>query len=221
MTQPDLKSDAAVVAIQGDVGKLTAFAQTVAIKTADGYQLAASHLTAIKGLLKKISDAHSRVKAPLLAATRELDKQKNEASQPLEQAELLIKRAMGTYTLEQQRLQREEQARRDAEARKEQEKLQQRAAKAAASGKVEKAAQLEQQAATVVAPVVTIEQPKVAGIVTREVWKFEVTDPALVPREYLSVDEKKIGAVVRGLKGDAKIPGVRIYADTQIAAGAA
>lgn len=97
-------------------------------------------------------------------------------------------------------------------------KLQARAA-ATESKAAEKAEQLEQQAAAVVAPVIQREAPKVAGIKTREVWLFEITDPAAVPREYLMVDESKIRKVVNALKGDTQIGGVRVYADKSLAAG--
>ncbi len=85
----------------------------------------------------------------------------------------------------------------------------------------EKVEAIETRAAAVVAPVVVREAPKVAGVATREVWKFTVTDPALVPREYCVVDEAKIRKVVAALKGDTTIPGVRVYAEKSIAAGAA
>ena len=85
----------------------------------------------------------------------------------------------------------------------------------------EKVEDLQLREAMVVAPVVDREAPKVAGIATREVWRFEVTDPALVPREYLVVDESKIGKVVRALKGDAVIAGVRVYSERQLASSAA
>jgi hypothetical protein len=39
-------------------------------------------------------------------------------------------------------------------------------------------------------------------------------DPALVPREYLCVDDKKIAAVVRAMKGDTRIAGIEVYPDT-------
>ena len=42
-------------------------------------------------------------------------------------------------------------------------------------------------------------------------WKHEVTDPDQVPREYLTVDEKKIRAAVKD--GVRSIPGVNIYED--------
>lgn len=221
MQQPDLKADSVVIAIQPEVGKLTAFAQNLAIKTAQGYQTAADHLKAIKGLLKQIEDARTRVTKPLNEALRQVNSQAKEASAPLATSELQIKRAMNAYADEQDRIRREEQARADEAARKEQEKLQQRATRAASTGKVEKAAELESQACAVVAPVINREPPKVSGITSREVWKFDVTDPSLVPREYLSVDETKIRKVVQALKGDTKIAGVRVYPERSLAAGAA
>ena len=33
----------------------------------------------------------------------------------------------------------------------------------------------------------------------------------LIPREYLCVDEKKVGAIARSSKGTIKIPGIEIY----------
>ena len=80
---------------------------------------------------------------------------------------------------------------------------------------------LATRAATTVAQVVVRDPPKVAGVSTREVWRFEITDAAQIPREYLVVDEARIRTVVQALKGDARIPGVRVYAERQIAAGAA
>ncbi|TET23384.1 MAG: hypothetical protein E3J78_02315 [Candidatus Cloacimonadota bacterium] len=44
---------------------------------------------------------------------------------------------------------------------------------------------------------------------TRKVWKFEITDPTRVPREYMTINEAKIRNVVRS--GIREIPGVRIY----------
>lgn len=96
---------------------------------------------------------------------------------------------------------------------------------ARAEAKVEKAdiraAELEQQAATVVAPIISREPPKVAAIATREVWKFVIEDASKLPREYLVPDEARVRKVVSALKGDANIPGVRVYCEKQIAAGVA
>lgn len=218
---PNLQADAAVVAIEPEKNQLIAFAQSLAIKTAGGYAAAADRLKLVKGLLQKIEEARTRITKPMNEALRQVNAQAKEASAPLIDAEAKIKRAMIAYSEEQERIRREEQRKAEEEARRQREKLEQQAAKALASGKVEKAEQLEQRAATVVAPVIQREAPKVTGVSTREVWKFEVTDPALVPREYLTIDEKKIGAIVRAMKGDTNIPGVRVWADKSLASGAA
>ena len=56
------------------------------------------------------------------------------------------------------------------------------------------------------------------GISSREVWKFEVIDPKLVPADFLIPDEKKIRAYVNYEKGNAKIAGVKIWPDRSISA---
>lgn len=42
-------------------------------------------------------------------------------------------------------------------------------------------------------------------------WKFKVIDSALVPREFLMVDEVKLGQYVRANKEKASVPGVETY----------
>lgn len=126
----------------------------------------------------------------------------------------------------------------DAEAaelrrRAEEEAAAGRAAEAAklaakADSKVERAEAradaLELQAASVVAPVIQREAPKVAGIAKRTVWLFEVTDPAKVNPAFTIPDEKKIRKLVNSLGADAAPllgDGVRVWSEQQIAAGAA
>ena len=63
-----------------------------------------------------------------------------------------------------------------------------------------------------VAPVVVPKSvPKVSGMSIRDNWKFKITNEKLIPREYLKVDEVKIGQVVRALKSATNIPGVEVY----------
>jgi len=66
------------------------------------------------------------------------------------------------------------------------------------------------EAAMTPAPVVP-EAPKTEGLSMRDNWCFEVVDPMIVPRSYLMIDEAKLGKVVRALKGQISIPGVRIF----------
>jgi hypothetical protein len=57
----------------------------------------------------------------------------------------------------------------------------------------------------------------VEGVSKRTVWKFRITDEAAVPREFLLVDEKRIGQIVRAMKGETKIPGIEAYPETVLA----
>lgn len=95
----------------------------------------------------------------------------------------------------------------------------------------ENAAQELQLAEVAPVYVPAIQQPKAAGISTRQNWKADVTDlKALVIAAgdaakhgdttllgYLQANEKAIGQVVRALKAQARIPGVRIYAEDALA----
>jgi hypothetical protein len=125
-------------------------------------------------------------------------------------------------------------AKADAEARE----LRAKAEAEAAAGRAAEAAKLQaraevrveraeakadalQTAATMaVAPVVQSARPKVAGVATREVWTFRVEDETKVPREFLTIDESKLRRYVAAMKGDAKVAGVRIYSERQVAARA-
>lgn len=66
-----------------------------------------------------------------------------------------------------------------------------------------------------VAPVVPEKIEKTAGVRTQTDWKYEIADPEAIPRQFLSPDEKKIGAYVRAFKDEAKIAGVRVYSETR------
>jgi len=65
--------------------------------------------------------------------------------------------------------------------------------------------------------------PKVAGTGKRENWLFRVTNPELIPREYLMPDDPfdaklypKIARVVRAMKSAANIPGIEVYAEASL-----
>lgn len=84
-------------------------------------------------------------------------------------------------------------------------------------------AEAQRQAAAMLppAPVIHAPKPEVKGISTRETWTFEIIDPMLLPREYLVPNEQAIRGVVKALKNATNIPGVRVYAETTIAARSA
>lgn len=93
-----------------------------------------------------------------------------------------------------------------------------------------KADTFEQVAATVVAPVIRREAPKVAGLATRKVWKAEVVDlMALVkavaegkaPLALLMANDKLIGQQARSLGAEFVTPGIKVWSESSLSAGAA
>lgn len=58
---------------------------------------------------------------------------------------------------------------------------------------------------------------KPQGITSRVIWRWKVTDAALVPREYLCVDASKLDAVVKEAKEGVKIPGIEVYREEVMA----
>lgn len=146
---------------------------------------------------------------------------------------------------EQARRDREESERKAAEARKAGDEAAARKAEQEARERLEQAridAQAAEEAAHAaaeelelaeVAPLArpVVEQPKASGISTRQTWKAEVLnlneliiaaaaglakgDPTMAA--YLMADTKALGQVAKGLKGKARIPGVRVYAEESMA----
>lgn len=68
------------------------------------------------------------------------------------------------------------------------------------------------------------EPPKATGVAMRKVWKFEVTDPEIVPRQFCSPDPDKIKASRDWSMYSVEYPppaidGIRFYQDTTVSVG--
>jgi hypothetical protein len=183
---------------------------------------AATVLRRIKTLRTTVADLFTPHIARAYDAHRALiaDRQRWEA--PVVAAETILKHAIAAFTAA-------EEARRLAQARRQAAEAQD-ARVARLWDEVEEldAAGYHGEAAELVAdlvsapPLMVVTPPPVTvdGIHAREVWRFAVIDAAAIPREYLAIDHKKLGGVVRALKGAAQIPGVRVWAERTIAASA-
>lgn len=178
---------------------------------------------------EKLAAAEGAIKKTMIAYQAEQDRIREKAER--EAAEAARK--------ERERLEREA-AKLEEKARVDRAKAEAKAAELEAAGNAERAEAMRQAAdekeqarqadatalqmaaATMpLAPVVDLPRAEASGTSLREVWKFSVIDLAIVPREYLIVDEKAIGAVVRALKGRASIPGVRVYSEKTMSAKSA
>jgi hypothetical protein len=165
---------------------------------------------ALDKVLKEASKTRNEFGKVRLSYTRELDAKKKEVmaledeiAGPLDTALNASKVAVDSWNREQFRKQQ-------AAAQTERDRIAQLAITQAASTRSETktTAIIEnalQQAAAIPAPVL------VPG--TRLVKLFEVTNPELVPSEYLVVDETKIRAAITA--GKLLIPGVKIWEDVE------
>jgi colicin import membrane protein len=212
------------------VNALVTLADSYAVTTVVAYEAGADDLKRVKAAQKQLEELRTGMTGPLNASLKRINDFFRAPTQRLQNAEGKIKRALLAFSQEQERIRREEQAKRDAEARKEQERLAKLAAKAEAAGKVEKAERLELQAATIVAPVVQMEQPRVTGLATREVWHGECVDlMALVqaiaagkaPLALVAANDKVIGQQARSLKTDFAVPGIRVWSTQEMASRSA
>lgn len=150
--------------------------------------------------------------------------QKRALKAPILTAEDIVKPQVASYRrkLEDARWEAEEKARRAIEAKKkEEEELLKKALKAEEKGEVEEAEDLLEEAVAKVeeAPQEVTDlksvpkAPDPKGTTLRKVWKYRITDPEKVPREFMILDEKKIGFFARTYKGSKEIPGIEIYSE--------
>jgi hypothetical protein len=185
-----------------EVTDIVTLAQLPIVTQAD-YENAAGILKAAKGMIKVFDGIFDPLIKQANDHTKSIREEKKKHTDRLEQAEQTLRGKVTAYITEQQRIQREEQQKRDAEQKKLDDE-----AKAANEFLAEVGA--APVLAERVAPVAEVEK---AGISFRKVWKYEIIQESLIPREYLAIDEVKIGLQVRALKDALTIPGVRIYSE--------
>lgn len=172
---------------------------------------------------EKLAEAEKAIKSACIGYQQEQERIRREEQRKAEEAARKERERLERLRIaaEQKAREKEAELRRQAaeadaaERAKIEARMRADAEKAAA-----KQAEIDARAASVIAPVIHREAPKVEGLSTRTVWKFRITDARQLPPEYTIPDEKKIGQVVRALKGDTSIPGVEVYAEESMAARA-
>ena len=198
-----------------DVPALCQKAELV-ISNQPDYEIASTVLQEVKSRYKELDSQRKEITKPIDTAKKAVMDLFKTPLELLEKAESKIKSLMIGYTNEQERKAREEQARlqklADAEAAKQKKILDEKIARAEASGKTEKAEELQAQKETIapiIAPVVApqIETPK--GVSYRDNWTAEVINTDLVPREYMIVNLQALNSIAKSTKGTLKIPGVK------------
>jgi hypothetical protein len=201
-----------------------AFVENLTIEDDEGFNEAMALQKDLRALEKKIKEYwEPSVKAAHLVH-KGLKAKENEQIKPITAGIKSIQLACGSYTRECQI--RDEAERRMVEAQ---------AREAQAAANEETAQAFDEQgnsdlAKTVRGSLETQQQmavesikfessaPQVSGQKSRTTWHFEIEDASKIPAMFMMPDEKAIGAFVRSKKGDAIVPGVRIYSETKVLA---
>ena len=136
----------------------------------------------------------------------------------LDAVEKNAKTSILKYDNEQEAIRRKEQLRlqaiADEEARRERERLEKHAAKLKTK---EKQDALLEEAESIIAPVVQVDEPKkTEGVSRRRTWKARVTDITKIPREWMVVNEKALDSFAKSTKGAMPVPGVEFYEDSTL-----
>lgn len=172
------------------------FAENIQVNDQAQYQNVANALLEVKAKIKAIEAKRKEIVGPINKAVKSINDLFRAPREQYEIVEAALKRAMTNF---------------NNRVAEEQRKTLEAAAEKAQEGNAEGFNALMQTAQEHTAPVA-------AGTHTVTRWVFQVTDPSLVPREYLMVNEAKIRKVVNALKGDTNIPGVSVCSEKSIVA---
>lgn len=174
--------------------------QAMPVTTEEEHAFAGDVLLTVKAQWKELEEKRTAVTGPINDALKELNSWFRPAQGPLKEAERILKEKISTYII----------------ARKQ--------ANEAAMLAAAEAAQAGDGATAMVHVGAIQEAPRVAGISVKEVWDFEVENIDEVPREFLTLDEKKVREAIwyadTQKTPPRPIPGLRFVLRGQVTARA-
>ena len=193
----DIAQDKEILAIQKESSDLVSRAQNFQVISDVAFEDATKVISWIAGVKKKIELKRKFFTQPLNEQVKKINVMFKEYSNPLSEADRIVRNKMLSY----RKVQEEKQ-------RKEQEKLDKEAKKIAKKENIPVEEVMEGNKAQ--------EVPKTVGATTiKKVWTFEVEDEARVPRGFLMLDEPRIREAIR--KGIREINGIKIFEKETIA----
>lgn len=245
-------------ALTGRAQQALSYIQSFQIDSVETYGFAADELKAIKSKANAIEEQRTAITGPINKALKAINDLFRGPTELLSQAERTIKSKMLAWDQEQERVAAEARRRAEEAAAAERKRLEaeaaerQREAAAQAAAAAAAAAKGDEQAASlaqanaqralsqaqaaaetsqmVIAPVVTVERAKAAGISTSKKIDFEVVDlhalvkhvaahPELI--NLMQADSIKLRAYVKGVGTACALPGVRVFEERVLSARAA
>ena len=192
-------------------------AKAIAIRNQQTYDEAASLLVSIATLEKEIIEHHKEPKQKAFESHRAICAAEKRLLDPLQDAKAIVKRAIGAFEQEQERIRLEVQRRAEEEARRKEEE-----ARLTLAIEAEKHGATEETKAEILTTPLPIQAPMVAPTFQRAagisagrkpVYRWRVVNPDLISRTYLKIDEVKVNGIVRAMGAATRIPGIEVYED--------
>jgi hypothetical protein len=221
--------------VQQEVMSVPDRAKLIIVKDQQSLQNANLIFLDIKGLRKKIEEVFSPIIQAAHKTHQEAIAQRKKVEEPLIVAENYLNGQVTDYNREQRRIREEEMEKLRLQAikeefdrrKKEEEDRISQAIALEEVGAYEEAESLisetieeKEKPMEVVVPPPETPKVKLMGAAMRESWDFEIEKESLIPRQYLIPDLKKIGGMVRALKGETNIPGIKVFrVDKMVATG--
>lgn len=192
-------------------------AESFIIQTPEDYEAAGEFGKMLKQKAAEVTGFFKPMKDSAYQAHKAVCDREKAMLTPLKNAEKIVKKTMGDYIMEQERIRREaEEAARQAAEEERERKLKEAMALEAAGDKegaeaaVEEAVVMDEATGySVPAPV----KPKVSGVSTSKDWEITSIDTAKVPvnfngMELRPVDQAAVMRLIRASKGSIAIPGI-------------
>jgi len=183
-------------------------AKSLAVTSQADLDSANEFLKSIKGLRKEVDKAFDPIIKSAHQAHRQAIEQKKKYELPLAEGEQITKKLISGYVVEMEKMKAEA----EANVKQIQANLMTKQMEAMFAGE-------KPPEGSVLDMPKPVETPVMAdGVSVRKIWKWRLTDSTKIPREYLMVDEAKIGKTVREWGEHTEIPGVEVFEETVIGA---
>jgi hypothetical protein len=191
-------------------------AQTTAVTVTDArsYALAGEHLQGLAALEKEIEAYFRDDKSRAYQLWQSQCKKEKAALTLVQAAGQRLRGERQTWKAEQDRLLREAEQRESLVAQqRERDRLAAEAELLERQGMNSLAEAVYEEAISAPAPVVVLPSVVPKDLPKRTLYKWRVVNAAMVPRDYLVLDETRLTRYAAAMKGAARVPGIQFYTE--------
>jgi hypothetical protein len=188
--------------------------QGVTVTDARSYALAGEHLQGLAALEKEIEAYFRDDKSRAYQLWQSQCKKEKAALTLVQAAGQRLRGERQTWKAEQDRLLREAEQRESLVAQqRERDRLAAEAELLEQQGMNSLAEAVYEEAISAPAPVVVLPSVVPKDLPKRTLYKWRVVNAAMVPRDYLVLDETRLTRYAAAMKGAARVPGIQFYTE--------